>query len=94
MGLPVAVAVGLIASGAGTVFAGEEGERAGGATLSPEQLAQKLHAQGYPTVLRMEMEDGVYEVKVKTSDGKRLKLNVDPSNGKILGRHKDGLFSN
>ena len=63
-------------------------------TLSPQQISEQLLAQGYSKVLRMEMEDGVYEVKVKTQDGKRESLNVDPTTGKVLGKHEDGFFSN
>lgn len=65
-----------------------------GATLTPQQITEQLLAQGYAKVIRMEMEDGVYEVKVKTSDGKRQSLNVDPTTGKVLGMHEDGFFSN
>ena len=65
----------------------------GDASLSPDQIAQKVLQQGYAKVIRMEMEDGVYEVKAKTGDGKRVNLDVDPKSGKILGAHKDGLLS-
>jgi len=62
-------------------------------TLSEDEIAKSVLAQGYSEVIRMEMEDGQYEVKVKTTDGKRLNLNVDPKTGKVVGVHKDGLFS-
>lgn len=61
--------------------------------LSPDQIAKSLLDQGYAKVIRMEMEDGVYEVKVKTAKGERRKLNVDPATGKVLGTHEDGFFS-
>lgn len=64
------------------------------AMLTPQQITEQLLAQGYAKVIRMEMEDGIYEVKVTTSDGKRQSLNVDPTTGKVLGMHEDGLFSN
>jgi uncharacterized membrane protein YkoI len=64
------------------------------AMLTPQQISEQLLAQGYAKVIRMEMEDGVYEVKVTTSDGERQSLNVDPTTGKVLGMHEDGLFSN
>lgn len=63
-------------------------------TLTPDQITQQLLAQGYSNVIRMEMEDGQYEVKVKTKDGKRESLNVDPATGKVLGKHQDSFWSN
>ncbi|MFQ5763933.1 MAG: PepSY domain-containing protein [Rhodospirillales bacterium] len=61
--------------------------------LTPQKITQRLLDKGYAEVIRMEMEDGLYEVKVKTKDGKRRNLNVDPRTGEILGKHKDGFFS-
>ena len=65
---------------------------ADGSLLSESEITQAMLDQGYAKVLRMEMEDGLYEVKVKTKDGKRMSLNVDPKTGKVLGTHKDGWF--
>jgi len=65
-----------------------------GKILSEDAIAKSVLSQGYSEVIRMEMEDGQYEVKVKNKDGERLNLNVDPKTGKILGVHKDSLFSN
>jgi uncharacterized membrane protein YkoI len=62
--------------------------------LTEDEITQSLLDQGYVEVIRMEMEDGLYEVKVKTKDGERQSLNVDPETGKVLGVHEDGLFSN
>ena len=62
--------------------------------LTPDEITKQLIDQGYTKVIRMEMEDGVYEVKVKGKNGKREKLNVDPMTGKVLGGHKEGLFTN
>jgi len=62
--------------------------------LTPDEITKQLVDQGYTKVIRMEMEDGIYEVKVKDKDGKRQKLNVDPMTGKVLGGHKEGLFTN
>jgi hypothetical protein len=64
-----------------------------GKFLSQQQITQRLLDSGYSKVIRMEIEDGVYEVKVKTRDGKRQKINVDPKTGKVIGRHKEGLFN-
>ena len=64
-----------------------------GQFLTHQQITQRLLHKGYAKVIRMEMEDGLYEVKVKTKDGKRLNINVDPRTGKVLGKHKDGLFN-
>lgn len=62
--------------------------------LSEDEIAKSVLSQGYTEVIRMEMEDGMYEVKVKSKDGERLNLNVDPKTGKVVGIHKDGIFSN
>ena len=84
-----AIAAVLIFLSSPTVFAASTG-----VMLSQDEIVQKVLEQGYAKVIRMEMEDGVYEVKAKTQDGERVNLNVDPNSGKILGMHKDGLFSN
>ncbi len=62
--------------------------------MTQDQIAEKVLAQGYTKVIRMEMEDGMYEVKATDKDGKRVKLNVDPKNGNVVGIHKDSMFSN
>jgi len=62
--------------------------------LTQDQIIKKVLDQGYTEVIRMEMEDGLYEVKAKNKDGERVNLNVDPKSGTVLGVHKDGLFSN
>ena len=74
------------------VFSASPAAAAGKGILSRDQIVKKLAAQGYSEVIRMEMEDGVYEVKVRTPDGKRKNLNVDPKTGQIMGAHKDSLF--
>lgn len=89
LGRSIAVTIVLIGLSTSAVFAADAGK-----ILSPDQITEKAIAQGYTKIIRMEMEDGVYEVKAKTADGKRAKLNVDPRSGKILGKHKDGLFGN
>jgi len=62
--------------------------------LSEDEITKSVLNQGYAEVIRMEMEDGMYEVKVKSKEGERLNLNVDPKTGKVVGIHKDGIFSN
>jgi len=64
-----------------------------GKAMSQSQIEKSVLSQGYAKVIRMEMEDGLYEVTVKTKDGKRQHINVDPKTGKVLGEHKDGFFS-
>ena len=93
--LPVSVITVLSAAALTSVLAATSADDVGkGAMLTPQQITEQLLAQGYAKVIRMEMEDGVYEVKVKTSDGKRQSLNVDPATGKVLGMHEDSWFSN
>ena len=93
--LPVSVIAVLSAAALTSVLAATPADSVSkSAMLTPEQITKQLLAQGYTKVIRMEMEDGVYEVKVKTSDGKRQSLNVDPTTGKVLGTHSDSWFSN
>jgi predicted lipid carrier protein YhbT len=93
--LPATVIAVLSAAALTSALAGTPAESVSkGAMLTPQQITEQLLAQGYAQVIRMEMEDGVYEVKVKTSEGKRESLNVDPTTGKVLGMHEDGFFSN
>jgi hypothetical protein len=62
--------------------------------MTQDQIAQKVLDQGYTKVIRMEMEDGMYEVKATDKEGKRVKLNVDPKSGNVVGIHKDSMFGN
>lgn len=93
--LPTAAVVALSAAVLTSVLSVTASEAATKeATLSPQQITEQLLAQGYTQVIRMEMEDGIYEVRVKAADGTREKLNVDPTTGKVIGKHKDSFFSN
>lgn len=85
--LPVA------AIAAALIFAPSSWAASTAKNLTEQEITQRVLDQGYAEVIRMEMEDGVYEVKVKTKDGKRARLNVDPQTGKVLGEHKDWLFN-
>lgn len=39
-------------------------------------------------VLEAEFENGVYEVKVKTENGEKIKMKIDPGDGTILRKGK------
>ncbi len=69
-----------------TSFAAEAPQ---GKVLTPTEVTAKLVDQGFKKVFRIEMEDGIYEVKARGADGKRVNLNVDPHTGDVLGKHKD-----
>ena len=94
LALSAAAAVLLAGAVLTTTLAATPSGSGGTTTLSPQQITDQLLAHGYSKVIRMEMEDGLYEVKVKTQDGKRESLNVDPTTGKVLGAHQDSFWSN
>lgn len=54
--------------------------------LSMEQLARTLSKQGYPEVYEIERKGGVYEVKARAEDGRKVELYVDSKTGEM--RHE------
>lgn len=67
----------------GAVFAGEENKAI---TLDDAiAIAQKA----YPgDVVKKEKERGLYEVYIKTADGKKIKVKIDPASGEIVSPQK------
>lgn len=39
-------------------------------------------------VIEAEIEDGIYEIKIRTDNGERVKLKIDPKDGSIIRKGK------
>ncbi|MDO8446884.1 MAG: PepSY domain-containing protein [Deltaproteobacteria bacterium] len=40
------------------------------------------------TVIEAEIEDGIYEIKIRTNNGEMVKLKIDPKDGSIIRKGK------
>lgn len=89
-------ALGLAAFVAAQSPAGAQNQ-GGSAASAPSQMsgmsigavAAKLESQGY-SVRSIELDDGVYEVKVVDRQGQRLKADLNPATGEpVAGWKKD-----
>ena len=56
--------------------------------LSFEEIAARLTAKGY-RIKEIELDDGLYEVEVRSERGGKSELYVDPRSGNILRRDDD-----
>jgi hypothetical protein len=54
------------------------------------QVFEKLSAQGYWNIDRIERESTSFEVIARDKSGGRVKLHVDARSGEILDRREDG----
>jgi hypothetical protein len=57
--------------------------------FSMAQLTSTLSKQGYPEVYEIERKRGVYEVKARAEDGRKVELHVDSETGEILRHEAD-----
>ena len=98
MRIAIATALaGLALAAAAPAFAGDDDWRRDGSSacrsgqdawLSLGAVEEKLVAQGY-SVREIEVDDGCYEVKVRSAEGARQELYLDPVSGEIVGRDRD-----
>ncbi|MEQ3629592.1 MAG: PepSY domain-containing protein [Hyphomonas sp.] len=49
------------------------------------EIIKVLEDQGHKTITEIEFEDGVWEIEIHQSDGKEIKLKVDPVSGDLKG---------
>jgi len=56
--------------------------------LSIPQIVDKLEADGYRNIEKIEREHGNYEVRATTRDGKRSKLYVHPQTGEVMNHRQ------
>lgn len=54
------------------------------ADISLEEAVRIVSKNVAGTVMDAEFEDGVYEVKIRTERGDRIKLKIDPRDGRVL----------
>jgi hypothetical protein len=52
--------------------------------LSEDDVRAALATQGYTSVHDLDFDDGVWNAKADDKNGHRVKLTVDPSNGKVI----------
>ena len=57
-------------------------------SLTPDQVTQKLQAQGY-TVSKVETDDGGYKVKAVGPNSQKSKLQVNAATGAIISTKAD-----
>lgn len=55
-----------------------------GPGLSIREISERMEGLGYRSLSEIEWEDGLYEVKGLTGDGRSVKLYVDGNNGNVL----------
>ena len=100
--LAAAAAIALAAGIAGSAIASnDEDHRDGsspgvvgpselpGSALSVEEILARLEEQGYDEVHDIERDHGLYEVKARDQDGRRIEAHVDPRTGDVLRRKHD-----
>ena len=56
--------------------------------MAPAEVLERVRAAGYAEVLRVEREDGGYEVRARDAQGRRVKLYVT-SDGRVRGARDD-----
>jgi hypothetical protein len=57
--------------------------------LTLVQVVQKLESLGYTAIEDVEKDDGVWEAEATAPNGKRVELELDPKDGKILKEEPD-----
>lgn len=53
--------------------------------LSEPDVRAALSTQGYTHVRDVDYDDGVWHAKARNAAGKRVKLQIDPSTGRVIG---------
>ncbi|EIL92261.1 peptidase propeptide and ypeb domain-containing protein [Rhodanobacter fulvus Jip2] len=54
--------------------------------LSEADVRASLSTQGYTDVHDVDFDDGVWKAKAKNAAGNKVKLRLDPSTGKVIGK--------
>lgn len=60
--------------------------------LSMEQIQQKLIMQGYKTVRELQLDDCMYEAKVRDRNNDRWDVQINPKNGNVIGKEHDNFM--
>lgn len=82
------IAVVVAAALAAAVSTNAGADQPGADWLKPEQVIQKLTAEGYANFSKVEANDGYWEVEADRS-GVRYDLKVDPKTGTVVKSERD-----
>lgn len=69
-------------------IAEEKGGKAIEAGITIEQAIDIGKKEVPGKVIEAEIEDGIYEIKIRTDNGERVKLKIDPKDGSIIRKGK------
>lgn len=69
-----------------TVATPQVTSQAQGNWLNIRQVYDKLEAAGYTDIREIDRERGGYEAKVRDSEGRKVKLYIDPRSGEVINR--------
>ena len=59
-------------------------DKPGADWLSHAQVTEKLMAQGFTRIIKIEADDGHWEVDAVKDDGKTYEVDVDPRSGALI----------
>ncbi|MFB9068849.1 PepSY domain-containing protein [Pseudofulvimonas gallinarii] len=68
----------------GLIAAGFAFAQPGSAGLGTTEILQRVEQAGFTDVRDLEFDDGLWEVKARDRDGRRVELLVDPATGEII----------
>lgn len=55
------------------------------AKMSEQDIKASLSSQGYTDIHDVDFDDGVWHAKARNTSGKKVKLQLDPDTGKVVG---------
>lgn len=55
------------------------------AKMSEQDIKASLSSQGYTDIHDVDFDDGVWHAKARNASGKKVKLQLDPDTGKVVG---------
>jgi hypothetical protein len=61
----------------------------GVSNLSEADVRARLSAAGYTAVGDVEFDDGMWEARAEDAQGRRMKLVIDPAEGRVVGESRD-----
>lgn len=73
----------VLATAATLTFATITNAQSAAGSLSQAQIQQLLSEQGYTDIQKVEFDDGLWEAKVTSGDGKDVKVKIDPVSGRV-----------
>ena len=60
--------------------------------LPPEQILLQLAGQGYGNIRDLQLDDCLYEARATDRRGDRWELQVNPKDGRVIGKERDNFF--